>query len=117
MVQNIDVAINEVNNGLCLSLSNSQYANPPFSLKSLNCNQKGSVVCRLENLKTISPQKPTTFPCMIQQQTSRKKRSDIAYRNGQEILGHPEHDDGKCFFNFFDRCNGVDINATFPHIK
>ena len=101
MVQDINVAIKGANNGFCLSLVRNLNANQPFTLKPLDCNEKMSVTCRVENSETIFHQKLPTFPCMTPNRISREKRSE------GDVPKDYEHGESKPLFSVRDKCHTV----------
>ena len=84
LVKNIDVPMNGIQDGFCLSLRQPENANPFFEFKLQNCDSKMSTICRIETPKKTPPRKPPRFPCISKEELSRGKREAAADYPGND---------------------------------
>ena len=67
---------------LCLILRKVPTNSPGFEIKSVDCNEKKSVICKTNFLAKAPVPKPSRFPCILdstnvqQNQLNRKKRAN-----------------------------------------
>ena len=87
VVNNFEEAVNSIDGNLCLVLKHRENMSPAFELRSVECEEKRSVICRTLSKTNTSP-KPSSFPCMSRTPDNRDKRELTDFtRDKREVEG------------------------------
>ena len=91
-MKNFEVATSVDDRNLCLVLTTSDGSSPAFELKSVKCEEKRSVLCRMEAKMNTTP-KLSSFPCIPNIPNNGNKGTPTTIHRRKRDL------EGEIFFN------------------